>query len=263
MIEKILTGGREGVEQSALDLAIELNIPHGGWIPVGSKKALPSRYRLREVPEGESGCMKKNIRFSDGTLLFIENQSDDAAGSMCRWAGRLKKPFLAITLEGGSRFEVASQICKWMMTYHIKVLNISGETAPNSSICKAAMDILESAIYLCHIEYDAALSFELPLTKSDLPDTVARAVTRLVSELPLKDKVVIANMGFSELVLLDATLGKYIRDSFGLRDENPRLMTSCRTVAGDEDLGVENASDVIIQHLWEALKDSHRLRIIK
>ena len=32
---KIISGGQTGADQGALDAAIELDIPHGGWIPKG------------------------------------------------------------------------------------------------------------------------------------------------------------------------------------------------------------------------------------
>jgi hypothetical protein len=35
MIKKIISGGQTGADQAALDTAIELGIPHGGWIPKG------------------------------------------------------------------------------------------------------------------------------------------------------------------------------------------------------------------------------------
>ena len=33
MIKKIISGGQTGADQAALDVAIKLGIPHGGWIP--------------------------------------------------------------------------------------------------------------------------------------------------------------------------------------------------------------------------------------
>jgi micrococcal nuclease len=37
MIQRIVSGGQTGADQAALDVAIELGIPHGGWIPKGRK----------------------------------------------------------------------------------------------------------------------------------------------------------------------------------------------------------------------------------
>ena len=37
MLTKIISGGQTGADRAALDVAIELNISHGGWIPKGRK----------------------------------------------------------------------------------------------------------------------------------------------------------------------------------------------------------------------------------
>ena len=53
MIQKIISGGQTGADQAALDAAIELNIPHGGWVPKGrltEDGILPGRYNLKEMP---------------------------------------------------------------------------------------------------------------------------------------------------------------------------------------------------------------------
>ena len=35
MIEKIISGGQTGVDRVAIDVALKLGIPHGGWMPKG------------------------------------------------------------------------------------------------------------------------------------------------------------------------------------------------------------------------------------
>jgi len=37
MLTKIISGGQTGADRAALDVAIELDIPHGGWIRKGRK----------------------------------------------------------------------------------------------------------------------------------------------------------------------------------------------------------------------------------
>ena len=53
MLKKIISGGQIGAEQAALDVAIKLDIPHGGWIQKGRRAqrlTLPEKYRLDEMP---------------------------------------------------------------------------------------------------------------------------------------------------------------------------------------------------------------------
>jgi hypothetical protein len=48
MIKKIISGGQTGADRAALDVAIELGIPNGGWIEtMGGLKLL----LLREICE--------------------------------------------------------------------------------------------------------------------------------------------------------------------------------------------------------------------
>src|SRR5690242_15332061 len=82
MIKKIVSGGQTGPDRAALDVAIKLGIPHGGWCPRGRKAEdgdIPDRYQLR-CPTGDSEDKetniynertKLNIRDSDGTLILV------------------------------------------------------------------------------------------------------------------------------------------------------------------------------------------------
>lgn len=51
-IKKIVSGGQTGVDRAALDVAIKLNIPVGGWCPKGRKAedgTIDAKYPLRET----------------------------------------------------------------------------------------------------------------------------------------------------------------------------------------------------------------------
>ncbi len=71
MLTKIISGGQTGSDRAALDVAIELDIPHGGWIPKGRKTEdgiLPDRYQLLEMPTASyPKRTEKNILDSYGT----------------------------------------------------------------------------------------------------------------------------------------------------------------------------------------------------
>ncbi len=54
---KIISGGQTGVDRAALDAALSLNIPCGGWCPKGRKAEdgiippeYPSKKRLSRLP---------------------------------------------------------------------------------------------------------------------------------------------------------------------------------------------------------------------
>ena len=96
-----------------------------------------------------------------------------------------------------------------------------------------------------------------------LPKNVDQAVDLLISELTLKDKTKIAKMGEYDLSALPFTIGQYIREHFGLGRGNEDLMQSCCSLAEEDDLHEETASMVIIEALWNRLRQTHGLRVVK
>ena len=51
-LSKIVSGGQTGVDRAALDVAIYLGIPHGGWCPRGrlaEDGRIPQQYQLTET----------------------------------------------------------------------------------------------------------------------------------------------------------------------------------------------------------------------
>lgn len=264
MIKKIISGGREGVEQAALDVAIKLDIPHGGWVPRGCGNAFPKKYRLREAADAkEDAGLSKNIQSSGGTLYMFHSDDGRSRDRCRRLAQKFQKPFRAVDFQSASKFDSALAVCRWMVDHEIGVIHVSGDIAPKGEPAYTdAVDILESVVYLGHIEYESPLRVDFPLTETRMPETLGQAVDLLAGELTLKECVIIANMGLGELGALNATLGKTVSDNFGLWRQNTRLLQSCREMAKDDSLEIENVSMVIIQTLWERLKRTHRLRIV-
>ena len=71
---KIISGGQTGVDRAALDVAVELEIPHGGWCPKGrlaEDGRIPDSYKLRETTSREYAVRtEQNVLDSDGTLIL-------------------------------------------------------------------------------------------------------------------------------------------------------------------------------------------------
>ena len=265
MLQKIISGGHEGAERAALDVAIKMDIAHGGWVLKGGTKALPKKYNLKEVlSEDPIQAIKKNMENADGTLFLYRNMLKKDLELAKKVIRDHQKPYLLVDLGKISKFESALNICKWIIEEEIKTLNISGETGDRAAdIHNDAVDVLESVIYLGHTEYSNPLKVEFPLSVQKQPKTIDEALALLLEEIPLKDKVVIANMTVGELVSLDATLGRYIRDSFGLWAGNLPLLESFREIENNKELQAENVPVLIIKSLWDTLKKTHRLRLVK
>src|SRR3954454_8651242 len=74
MFTKIVSGGQTGVDRAALDVALALGIPCGGWCPKGRKAEdgpIEDRYPLSETPSSDYRQRTLwNIRDSDATLIL-------------------------------------------------------------------------------------------------------------------------------------------------------------------------------------------------
>src|SRR2546426_4775322 len=66
MFEKVISGGQTGVDRAALDVALELGVPAGGWCPKGRKAedgSLAPRYPLTETD-------RKSTRLNSSHLVI-------------------------------------------------------------------------------------------------------------------------------------------------------------------------------------------------
>ena len=74
----IISGGQTGVDRGALDAALKLDIPHGGWCPHGrlaEDGPIPDCYRLRETDSAEYAVRTElNVFDSDATLILCRGR---------------------------------------------------------------------------------------------------------------------------------------------------------------------------------------------
>jgi hypothetical protein len=127
MFAKVVSGGQTGVDRAALDAALELGLPCGGWCPRGRRAEdgpIPERYPLRETPwHGYPQRTAWNVRDADGTLVLTAGESDRGTALTVRLAERLRKPCLRIDLDGTPDPEA---VRAWARTHQVGVLNVAG-----------------------------------------------------------------------------------------------------------------------------------------
>lgn len=136
MLNEIISGGQTGVDRAALDVAIELGIPHGGWCPKGRLSELgviPEKYSLTETQTvNYSERTIRNIQDSDGTLVLLPNRTTriiDGTKLTIEKTCTLTKPLLIVYLTDNIAPEM---IVTWLKDNGIKVLNVAG---PRESSC--------------------------------------------------------------------------------------------------------------------------------
>jgi hypothetical protein len=126
-VVKVVSGGQTGVDRGALDAAIALRIPHGGWCPRGrlaEDGRIPARYRLRQadVP-GYPERTRRNVVDSDATLILCRGEPVGGTALTYRLARRHGKPCLVVDLDAAPEVEV---IRRWLQEHGVGVLNVAG-----------------------------------------------------------------------------------------------------------------------------------------
>jgi Circularly permutated YpsA SLOG family len=129
-IERIVSGGQTGVDRAALDIAIELDIPHGGWCPRGRRAedgVIPVHYQVQEHPsEHYADRTRQNVIDSDGTLILYGNRLEGGTLMTARYAEEQGKAVFRVRLSG----RVSYIACiEWLEAKKIRVLNIAGPRA--------------------------------------------------------------------------------------------------------------------------------------
>jgi hypothetical protein len=274
MIEKIISGGQTETDQAVLDVAIKLGVVHGGWLPKGRitrAGTLPGKYGLKEMPtDNYSECIEQNIKDSKGTLIISYGKLSGDSDYARKMTLKHKRQLLGIDLNQTIAFEAASLIKDWIQLRHIDVLYVIGPGGDiNPDAGKHTAGIVESALILDLMNASSDYSIT-DFSERDYfeklpgpPKTVNQAVDILISKMALKDKVIIANMTYGELVDLNSNLGAYIKNVFRLRFGNDELMESCRFVTKNKKLNEDGACVAIIEILWKRLRKTHKIRVVK
>lgn len=127
---KIVSGGQTGVDRGALDAALRLGFPCGGWCPPGrlaEDGVIPPHYPLSELREG--GYLERTIRNvveSDGTAVLFFGRLEGGTEETARQCGLHRKP---CRLVNGDEIDTvrAAEMLKDFVTEHcIQSLNVAG-----------------------------------------------------------------------------------------------------------------------------------------
>ena len=144
---KIISGGQTGADRAALDAAIHLGLPHGGWLPRGRKTEdgpLPRRYRLRETAsDSYRERTEKNIVASDATLIIALGPLTGGSALTESLALRHDRPCLTLDLAEVDQAAAVTAVERWLERHVIRILNVAGpraSTTPN--IYAAALALL-------------------------------------------------------------------------------------------------------------------------
>lgn len=127
IFSKIISGGQTGVDRAALDAALELGLPVGGWCPKGRRAEdgpIDNRYPLQETDSFYYPIRtERNVLDSDGTLILTRGKPKGGTALTVNLARAHKKFYLLIDLSAGEKVPL---VIDWGRVNRIRVLNIAG-----------------------------------------------------------------------------------------------------------------------------------------
>ncbi len=127
MRRRVISGGQTGVDRAALDVALELGIPCGGWCPRGrlaEDGRIADRYPLDETPTPDYVQRTEwNVRDADATLVLHRGRLRGGTALTVALARRRGRPCLTVDLAAAADVEA---IRAWLIEQRVSVLNVAG-----------------------------------------------------------------------------------------------------------------------------------------
>jgi hypothetical protein len=127
IFSKIISGGQTGVDRAALDAALAIGIPCGGWCPKGRKAEdgpIDFCYPFAETDSSEyQERTEKTVIESDGTLILNIGPLSGGTAYTIKVAEKYKKPVLVVDLAAAAS---PADVLDWAKRHTIRILNVAG-----------------------------------------------------------------------------------------------------------------------------------------
>jgi hypothetical protein len=149
-LQKLITGGQTGVDRAALDVALALGIPCGGWCPKGriaENGPIPLHYPLIETTDADYGERTRlNVLDADGVLVLYAHSLDAGTRHTLNLAADLGKPSLTVDL---TRDPDPADVLAWFAHFDRGVvINVAGPRESNSpGIYEQSVDYLRRLLH--------------------------------------------------------------------------------------------------------------------
>ncbi len=147
---KIISGGQTGVDQGALDFALDYGFDCGGYCPKGRKSekgTIPFKYPLTELnDEDYIHRTRLNVLESDGTII-VKDEFDLQEGTLntIRFCKQFNKPYLIYdVIYDPINYEAFQD---WLEKNKIKILNIAGNRSSESPAIKGKTYLLLEKLF--------------------------------------------------------------------------------------------------------------------
>jgi Circularly permutated YpsA SLOG family len=133
----IVSGGQTGVDRAALDAALSLGSPCGGWCPAGrlaEDGPIPARYPLTELAGADYAAQtRQNVIDSDGTLVVTYGLPSSGTARTIEFCRQHHKPVLVIEVERSDLERAAQDARRFVAEQNVRRLNVAGPRASNAA----------------------------------------------------------------------------------------------------------------------------------
>lgn len=132
---QIISGGQTGVDQGALDFAMDYDLPCGGYCPKNRKSEsgkIAEKYPLTELKsENYFHRTEKNVIESDGTLIIEDHHRlGEGIRDTIQLCIKYQKPYKILNIIYSLKDK--KDFIYWLKSENIKTLNIAGNRESQS-----------------------------------------------------------------------------------------------------------------------------------
>jgi catechol 2,3-dioxygenase-like lactoylglutathione lyase family enzyme len=128
----IVSGGQTGVDRGALEAALALNVPCGGWCPkdrMAEDGPIAARFPLKELAGGYSERTQRNVVDSDGTVIIFFSELEGGTQHTLSFCIDTPRPYCLIDACEMPQVSAARRIFEFVRAHDIKRLNVAGPRA--------------------------------------------------------------------------------------------------------------------------------------
>lgn len=141
---RLISGGQTGVDRAALDVALGLGIPSGGWCPKGrlaEDGPIAARYPLVEIDSPDYPARtRRNVEDADATLVLSRGALSGGTALTLRIAQELGRPSFVVDLRDPADLVAARE---WIARTRPRTLNVAGpRESENAGIYDEAVAFL-------------------------------------------------------------------------------------------------------------------------
>ena len=127
---RLVSGGQTGVDRGALDAALELGVPCGGWCPadrLAEDGVVPARYPVTELHgAGYDERTRKNVEDSDGTLIVTFGRARGGTARTLEVCRELGRPVLIVDAASITLEEAVRRAVRFVREEGVGQLNVAG-----------------------------------------------------------------------------------------------------------------------------------------